>query len=150
MKKNKILIAMFAAAMAPASYAGAMDFDGRNSGLERPSLTEMIKNSAPEVKTEAIKPNATPKGFAASNTCKTIELNSSDGAAISRNVSLEAAYTWRVCEDTYVSDSNGNTITVSQCHNESAWYSATVQLNIGSRQLETYEKERIEVCYTRL
>lgn len=147
MKKNKILIAVFAAVIAPASFAGAMDFDGRNSGLDPSSLSEMVINSAPAVKTDEIKPNITPKGFAAASTCKTVELNSSDGAAISRNVSLDAAYTWRVCEDTYVSDSNGNTITVSECHNETTWYNATVQLNIGSRQLHTYEKERIEVCY---
>jgi|GEM_PF-2245854 len=150
-KKTIILAAVFAALPALASLAvaqgAAPEFDGRNAPRENSSLVEMVKTNAPAVKMALPKPNVTAKGFVNSKPCKTVEYNSSNGPVFYHNISLTTQYTWRVCEDVYVTASDGSSATVSQCHPESVDYNATVHINMGSRQLATYEKERIEVCY---
>ena len=147
MRKNTLLA--LSAALLLSSRAAALqpDFDGALAAGGAASLSELVAASAPEVSTAAVRPNVTARGWQNSSPCKVVELDSRDGAAINRRVTLEAGYTWQSCEDIYVTDSNGNSATVSQCHNESQWYDATVELIVHNRELRQFEKERIEVCY---
>lgn len=146
--KDMIKITLMAAfsALALCSSAGAQtaDFDGR--GAAGTGLAAAVKTAAPAVDVKDIGTGVKARGWYQSKICKVVELDSRDGAAVNRTVSLEAAYTWQECENASAMV-NGQYITASNCHDRTEWYTAYVDLQIHERQLRQFDKERVEVCY---
>lgn len=144
--KNKLLIAVFAAAQALAGGASAaeLNFDGSASGF-RGSFAE-LSASAPELPKAAIRGEMADRG-GKWNSCQLVELDYRDGAYVSRNVDLSRNYPVQVCEDTTITNSQGQYVTVNQCHPEYEFYSASAYLIVNKRFLREGEKESIEVCY---
>lgn len=151
MRTIKILLAVCAAMAAQAPLAGAqglpLNFDGRRGAAGAASLKELLQAAAPEIPAAKIMPAEADKGYGKWNSCQIVELDNRDGAYISRNVDLSREYPRQVCENVYITNSAGQSATVSQCHSEMVFYSGTANLVINSRELRTGEKERIEVCY---
>ncbi|HCC46658.1 MAG TPA: hypothetical protein DEQ38_00845 [Elusimicrobia bacterium] len=144
-KKNSLLTAVFAAALAQGMPAAAqqLNFDGAAAPA---SFTEALKAAAPEIVKPEFKTAPDSRGWYKRKVCQVVELNSADGASINRKISLDAAFIRNVCE-TASAMVNGQYIAASNCHDETDWYTAYVQLVIHARQLRQFDKERIEVCY---
>lgn len=142
---KKTLMAVFSGlALTAGAGAQTLDFDGRAPAAA--SLAETVKVSAAEVNVSEIGTGVKSRGWYQSKICKVVELDSNDGAAINRAVSLDAAYTWQECENASAMV-NGQYISASNCRDRTEWYTAYVNLVIHARQLRQFDKERIEVCY---
>jgi hypothetical protein len=146
MIKKTLMAAFSAMVLTAAAGAQAVEFDGRGAPAAGGGLAETVKASAPEVKVSEIGTGVKARGWQQSKICKVVELDSNDGAAINRQVSLDAAYTWQECENASAMV-NGQYISASNCHDRAEWYTAYVNLVIHARQLRQFDKERIEVCY---
>lgn len=148
MKNWKILIAVCAAVVAQAPRAGAegiqINFDGGRQASA--SLSELLQTTAPEIPAAAAKPEIADRG-GKWNSCQLVELDYRDGTSVRRNVDLSRNYPRQVCENVTITNSQGQYVTVNQCHTEYEFYSASAWLTINSRELRQGEKERIEVCY---
>ncbi|HBE89468.1 MAG TPA: hypothetical protein DDW67_10060 [Elusimicrobia bacterium] len=145
----KILIAILAAA----SFAGAeeikIDFDGKPGARGGVQVSELIGTAADITVPEAAAKEASRisnRGWQNRKVCKTVELDSRDGASINRRVGLQAVYSWEECVD--VSGMvDGVYSTWSVCKDKHQWVDADVDLVIHNRELRQYDKEKIEVCY---
>lgn len=147
MKKQNVLTAIFAAltVLAPAARAQvAINFDGRTAGDG--GLAELVRSASPAADIPAARLEVADRG-GKWNSCQVVELDNRDGAGINRNVDLSRDYVQQVCENVYVTNSAGQTVTVSQCHNETQFYSASAALVIHDRELRGNEKERFQLCY---
>lgn len=143
--KNSLFTAVLAAALAQGTAsAQQLDFDGASAAPA--SFTEALKAAAPLPAKPEFKAAPDSRGWHQRKVCKVVELNSADGASVNRRISLDAAFIREVCENASAIV-NGQYISASNCHNETDWYSAYVQLTIHPRQLRQFDKERIEVCY---
>lgn len=146
MKTQNILTAVFAALAALAQSAAAqtaVNFDGRTAGAG--SLTELVRSASPSADIPAVKLEADRSGKW--NSCQIVELDDRDGVSVNRRVDLSRDYTRQVCENVQITNSAGQYVTVSQCHNETETYYASADLVIHDRQLRGSEKERIQLCY---
>ncbi|MDQ7773489.1 MAG: hypothetical protein RDU13_08185 [Elusimicrobiales bacterium] len=137
--------------LAAASYAGAeeikVDFDGK-AAIGAGRLDELIGDAEVVAGEPAAKPvyKISDRGWHQRKVCKTVELDSRDGAAINRRTPVEGAFMWQECRD--VSGMvNGQYVTWSECENRTQWYTADIDLVIHKRELRQFDKERIEVCF---
>lgn len=149
MKKFKVLLAIFAALAAQASLAGAqgvqLNFDGTRGIAGAASLKELVQASAPELVAAPKLPEAGRGGKW--NSCQIVELDYRDGVSVNRRIDLSRNYPHQVCENVTITNSQGQSVTVNQCHTEYEFYSASAGLIVNRRELRPGEKERIEVCY---
>ncbi len=146
--RNKILIAVFAAAQASLAAAQTVpvNFDRQALKGSAAGLGELVRSAAPEIPVGAITAEVADKS-GKWNSCQTVDLDYRDGARINRNIDLSRNYPRQVCENVTVTNSQGQYVTVNQCHTEYEFYSASALLIVNDRELRQGEKERIEVCY---
>ncbi|OGR45497.1 MAG: hypothetical protein A2X35_08280 [Elusimicrobia bacterium GWA2_61_42] len=144
--KSRILIAVFAAALAGAAGASAaeLDFDGGASGF-RGSFAELAA-SAPALPQAAIR-GEMADGGEDWNSCRVVELDYRDGAYVSRRVDLSRDFPVQTCQEVTVINSQGQPEIVNHCRIEQELHAASAYLIVNKRFLREGEKERIKVCY---
>lgn len=137
MKNTMLAVVLSVVVFAPFSVAQeiAVDFEGKNPVQKVKSYKNLVETLAPEVKGSNIEPDRGWLGYDPAKVCKTIDLDSRDGASVVRYDRLTTLFRWRECESQY------------NCIVQSEWYDAQIELKIGARNLPQYETEKIEICF---